>query len=126
MRFIQIAPPVKVGLGLSSRLRERVTIQEPNVEDNGRGGRRTPAGQEPWRDVAKEVAAEIVPLRGGEALSQSIQRSTQFYRVTIRKRAGLTTAHRLVWNGIALDIRTAPPSTDRSTLVMTCESGVPS
>lgn len=65
-------------------------------------------------------------MRGGEALSQSILRTTQFYRVTIRRRAGVTTAHRLLWNGIALDIRTAPPSTDRTTLVMTCESGVPS
>jgi head-tail adaptor len=112
--------------GLSSRLRERVTLQEPNLIDNGRGGRRTPAGQNAWRDIAQGVAAEVVPLRGGEALSQSIQRSAQFYRVTIRKRPGITTGHRLLWNGIPLDIRTAPPSTDRATLVMTCESGVPS
>lgn len=114
------------GTGLSSRLRERVTIQERNVEKNGRGGRRPPEGQDPWREVAAGVAAEVIPLRGGEALSQSIQRSTQFYRVTIRKRPGVTTSHRLLWNGIPLDIRTAPPSTDRATIVMTCESGVPS
>lgn len=115
-----------VGAGLSSRLRERVTIQEPNTVDNGRGGRKVPEGQPAWRDVADEVPAEIIPLRGGEALNLGIQRSTQLYRVTVRKRDGLTTANRLLWNGVALDIRTAPPSMDRTTLVMTCESGVPS
>lgn len=114
-----------VGEGLSSRLRERVSIQESNVVDNGRGGRRTPTGQDPWRDVATDVAAEIIPLRGGEALSIGVERSTQLYRVTIRKRAGVTTAHRLVWLGIPLNIRTAPPSVDRATIVMTCESGAP-
>lgn len=112
-----------VGDGLSSRLRERVTIQQSNAIDNGRGGRKVPEGQPAWRDVATKVPAEIVALRGGEALSIAVQRATQFYRVTIRKRPGVTTAHRLVWNGIALDIRTAPPSTDRTTLVLTCESG---
>lgn len=116
-----------VGKGLSSRLRERVVIQEPNTVDNGRGGRKVPAGQPAWRDVSGQVAAEIVPLRGGEALNLGVQRSTQLYRVTIRKPAGgISTANRLLWGGIALDIRTAPPSTDRVTIVMTCESGVPS
>jgi head-tail adaptor len=114
---------VTVGAGLSSRLRERVTIQEQNRVDNGKGGRKVPDGQPAWRDVATAVPAEIIPLRGGEALSVAVQRATQFYRVTIRKRLGVTTAHRLLWNGIALDIRTAPPSTDRATQIMTCETG---
>ena len=112
-----------VGKGLSSRLRERVVIQEPNTVDNQRGGRRTPAGEAKWRDVATGIAAEVIPLRGGEALSLGVQRATQVYRVTIRKRTDISTAHRLVWNGIVLNIRTAPPSVDRATLVMTYESG---
>ena len=115
-----------VGKGLSSRLRERVDIEEKNVVANGTGGRRPPAGEDRWRSFAKDVAAEIIPLRGGEALAASIERSTQFYRVTIRDRPGVNTAQRIVWKGITMDIRTAPPSTDRSTIVMTCESGVPS
>jgi head-tail adaptor len=117
---------VTVGVGLSSRLREVVSIQEKNLIDNGRGGRTHPAGEPEWKDIATGVRAEIIPLRGGEALNLGIERSTQLYRVTIRRRVGLTTANRLLWGGIALDIRTAPPSTDRATLVMTCESGVPS
>lgn len=118
---------MSVGKGLGSRLRERVFIQEPNTVDNGRGGRKVPDGQPAWRDISGEVPAEIVPLRGGEALNLGVQRSTQLYRVTIRKPVGdITTAHRLLWGEVALDIRTAPPSTDRVTIVMTCESGVPS
>lgn len=115
-----------VGQGLSSRLRERIDIEEKNLVPNGVGGRRAPVGEDRWRPVAQGVAAEILPLRGGEALNASIERSTQVYRVTIRKRPGINTGQRLVWNGITMDIRTAPPSTDRATIVMTCESGVPS
>ena len=116
-----------VGKGLSSRLRERVVIQEPNTVDNGRGGRKVPTGQPAWRNTSEPIGAEILPLRGGEALNLGVQRSTHLYRVTIRKPVGgITTAHRLLWGDVALDIRTAPPSTDRVTIVMTCESGAPS
>lgn len=111
---------------VTSRLRHRVRIEEPNLVDNGRGGRRPPQGESAFITVADRVPAEVVALRGGEALSQSVQRSTQLYRVTMRKRSALTTAHRLVWGGIVLDIRSAPPSTDGVSLVLTCESGVPS
>lgn len=110
-------------LGLASRLKQKVTIQEPNVIDNGKGGRKTPAGEAAWKDVATNVPAEVYPLRGGEALSLGVQRATQIYRVTIRKRLGLTPKHRLLWQGIVLDIKTAPPSTDGQSNVMTCESG---
>lgn len=111
-----------VGKGLASRLREKIIIQEPNTVDNGRGGRKVPDGESAWINVGGRIAAEVIPLRGGEALSLGVQRSTQLYRVTIRKPAtGITTAHRLLWGGIVLDIKTAPPSTDRVTVVMTCE-----
>jgi head-tail adaptor len=114
---------MSVGKGLASRLRERVIIQEPNTVDNGRGGRRVPAGEAAWRDIPGTIAAEIIPLRGGEAMNLGVQRSTQIYRVTIRKPAReVTTANRLLWGDVVLDIRTAPPSTDRATLVMTCEN----
>jgi len=115
-----------VGKGLSSRLRERVDIEEKDLVPNGAGGRRARPGEDRWKPIAQGVPAEIIPLRGGEALNASIVRSTEFYRVTIRKRPGITTKQRIVWNGVIMDIRTAPPSTDRATIVMTCESGVPS
>ncbi len=109
---------------LASRLRERITIQERNQVDNGRGGRRTPAGQGEWRDVATGVFAEIIALRGGEALEHAIVRSSQIWRVTIRARPGITTAMRVVWGSITMDIKTAPPARSGSDeLIMTCESG---
>lgn len=110
-------------LGLASRLKHKVTIQEPNTVDNGKGGRKTPDGEAPWRDVAANVPAEVYAMRGGEALSLGVQRATQIYRVTIRKRQGLTPKHRLLWQGMVLDIKTAPPCTDGQSNVMTCESG---
>lgn len=127
---------MSVGKGLASRLRQRVIVQEQNTEDNGRGGRRVKPGQDAWRQLTNELPAEIIPLRGGEALSLGVQRSTQLYRVTIRISLDplvpwpLTTAHRLIWRtttrggfgDIPLDIRTCPPSTDGRTIVMTCES----
>lgn len=113
-----------VGKGLSSRLRERVTLQEPNLVDNNKGGRRPAPGEDKWRDLARDVAAEVLPLRGDEALTLGVNRATQLYRVTMRCRAGLVPANRLIWGGMVLNIRTAPPSTDRASVVMTCESGV--
>lgn len=130
---------MSVGKGLSSRLRQRVVVQERNVIDNGRGGRKQKPGQDAWRQLTNQIPAEVLPLRGGEALNLGVQRSTQIYRVTMRISADglfpwpLTTAHRLVWitntfggfGEVPLDIRTCPPPTDGRTLVMTCESGVP-
>lgn len=115
-----------VGKGLSSRLRERIDIEEKNLVPNGAGGRKPPPGEDRWKVVATGVAAEIVSLRGGEALSEGILRSNEIYRVTIRKRPGINTKQRIVWGGVVMDIKTAPPSTDRATIVMTCESGAPS
>ena len=115
-----------IGKGLSSRLRQRVDIEEKNLVPNGAGGRKPPPGEDRWKAVATGVPAEIVPLRGGEALAQSILRTSEIYRVTIRNRPGINTQQRIVWNGVVMDIKTAPPSTDRATIVMTCESGGPS
>jgi len=111
----------------AGRLRERVIIQEKNLVDNGRGGRKRPDGGPEWIDVSGQVPAEVFPLRGDEALSNAVLRSTQIYRVTIRTRAGLTAAHRLYWGkfGQAMNIKSIANSIDGRDIVMTCEAGVP-
>ena len=114
---------MSVGKGLSSRLRERVVLMDENKVDNGRGGRKVPDGQPAWKPISGEIPAEVLPLRGGEALVRGVERSSQIYRVTIRNRDDVTTGKRLLWRGLLLDIRTAPPCTDRTTIIMTCESG---
>lgn len=110
----------------AGKLRERVRLQRKNLVDNGRGGRSRPTGQPEWIDADRsDLRAEIIPLRGDEALQNVVLRSVQTYRVTVRWRADITTAHRLLWGATALDIKSAARSPDRRDLVMTCESGVP-
>lgn len=110
----------------AGKLREQVTLQQKNLVDNGRGGRSRPAGEPEWIDAARpSMRAEIIPLRGDEALQNAVLRSVQTYRVTVRWRADVTTSQRLLWGTTALDIKSAARSPDRRDLVMTCESGVP-
>ncbi|WP_169833173.1 head-tail adaptor protein [Sphingomonas panacis] len=104
-------------------MRHRIDILEPNRVSNGRGGFKTPDGEDPWRLLASRVFAEVIALRGDEAVRNSIERSVQLWRVTIRPRAGVAPTHRLVWNGIAMDIKSAAPNLAGDELVMTCESG---
>ena len=105
------------GKDMSSRLKQQIRIDTPVKADNGRGGRSAT-----WSELAT-VWAEVIPLRGGEALQQGIERGTQFWRVTIRTRGGVGLEQRLIWNGLTMNIRTVAPNLTRDGLVMTAESG---
>ncbi|MEH3107147.1 MAG: head-tail adaptor protein [Sphingomonas fennica] len=83
---------------------------------------RRPPGEEPWLDGAL-VYAEVIALRGGEAMRQSVERSIQLWRVEARPNDALVTRNRLIWNGLALDIKSAAPNELGDGIVMTCESG---
>ncbi|MDF0489205.1 head-tail adaptor protein [Sphingomonas sp. H39-1-10] len=107
----------------AGRLKHRIELQEQNRVSNGRGGFTTPPGEEPWRTIATRVPAEVIALRGDEAVRHSIERSVQLWRVTIRPRAGVTPTHRLIWNGIAMNIKSAALNVAGDELVMTSESG---
>lgn len=109
----------------AARLRERVTIEQKNLVDNGRGGRRRPDGGPEWIEVpdGADIPAEIIPLRGDEALSNAIVRSVQIYRVTIRSRPDMLATHRLVWDGTPLAIKSMARSIDRREIIMTAEAG---
>ena len=109
----------------ASRAREIVTVQERNLVDNGRGGRKTPEGEPEWKTLLDGVRAEIIALRGNEALQQGVLRSSQLWKVSIRNRSGVGVTHRIVWGAVTMEIRVAAPNQDRSELVMTCESGRP-
>lgn len=107
------------------RLKERITIEVKNVVDNGRGGRKRPDGGPEWLPVTlAPIAAEIIPLRGDEALSNAVLRSVQLYRVTIRRRDGVSPANRIRWGSIVMNVKSAARSVDRRSIVMTCETGV--
>jgi len=109
----------------AARRRERVSVQQKNLVDNGRGGRARPVGGPEWIDWATGIAAEVMPLRGDEAVENAVLRSTQLYRVTMPARAGVTAAMRILWGEVAMDIKAATLSTDRRDLVLMCEAGVP-
>lgn len=111
----------------AGKLRERVAVQEKNLVDNGKGGRSRPANGPEWKNLADadSVPAEIIPLRGDEALANSVLRAVQLYKVTIRARPDVTAAHRLDWDGVPLNIKALARSTDRREIIMTCEAGTP-
>ena len=116
-----------VGKGLSSRLRSRVTIERPNLVDNGRGGRKPATDGPPWLAVATSLPAEIIAMRGDEATQSLVTRSRQLWRVVIRPRPGISTGLRMVWRDrfvgeIVGNIRSAAPNPAGDELVMTVES----
>lgn len=106
----------------SRRLKHQVVLQREDKIDNGAGGRRPNPATGGWIEFA-EPWAEIVALRGQEAVRENIERAVQLWRVTIRYRDGVTPKNRLVWGAIVMNITSAAPNDAGDGLVMTCESG---
>ena len=108
----------------AGRLRESITIE--SAAGRVRVG---PGHASNWAPIAT-VRAEVLPVNGGEAFSQGLERGTQFYRVTIRHRDDVTPQHRLIWHrrggDVLLNVRTCDdPDNRRQALLMSAESGVP-
>lgn len=110
------------GAPLSVRLSKRILIEQPDVVDNGRGGRKPNPDTNGWKPLARPWA-EIVALRGDEALRLSVERRRQLWRVVVRNRTDVTPACRIVWGSIVMDIKSAAPNAAGDELVMSCESG---
>lgn len=106
----------------AGRLKHRIEIQEPDQVDNGTGGRRAKPGTTGWRKLAS-TRAEIVALRGQEAVRENIERAVQLWRVTTRFRRDVTPRNRILWGDIVMDITSAAPNDAGDGLVMTCSSG---
>ncbi|GAA4218640.1 hypothetical protein GCM10022253_19480 [Sphingomonas endophytica] len=106
----------------AGRLRFRVALLAPDTIENGRGGRMPSPGSDGWKAVA-DLWADVIALRGDEAVRQSIERPVQLWRVEVRMRRDVTTHHRLRWGAIVMDIKSVAPNDAGDGLVMTCESG---
>jgi head-tail adaptor len=106
----------------SRKLKHQVVLQRADKIDNGAGGRRPNPDNGGWAEVARPWA-EIVALRGQEAVRENIDRAVQLWRVTIRIRDGVTPKHRIMWGTIVMNITSAAPNDAGDGLVMTCESG---
>lgn len=106
--------PVRIG-----DLNRRIVLQQPDRTDNGRGG-----SAKAWEDVAT-VWAQMIPLRGNEALSENLLRDNQLWKVTIRFNGSVTPDWRFTHGGREFNIRSAEdPDGRRHWTVMTAESGV--
>ena len=105
----------------SRRFNRRISIEEPTRTANGAGGY-----TKGWAAITDgEVWAEMIPLRGGEALERQVLAATQLWKVTIRWRDDVTVEQRVVFEGRPMNIRAAQdPDGRRFELVMTCEEGV--
>lgn len=110
------------GKGLASRLNKRIRIEQPDLIDNGRGGRTPNQVTGGWKLLA-EPWAEILGLRGDEALRLGVERRRQLWRVVIRNRSDVNPGCRIVWGRVVMDIKSAAPNDAGDELVMTCESG---
>ena len=99
-------------------LRQRVTLEAPVRVADGAGGADTACSPVAtlWADVAAAGSGEVT---AGERLEARTR-----LRVTIRFRAGVTPAMRLVWRGAALNIRAvADRDGRRRFLSLDCEAG---
>ncbi len=106
---------------LALRLRKRVRIEEVSLSADGIGG-----ATGIWSEVAT-VWAEIVPLRAGERLVAGKLTSEITHRVTIRYRAGLHAAMRLVYGGRIFGIEAViNPGEGNETLELMVREGIPS
>lgn len=88
---------------ISSRLRHRLTLQQPILMPDGAGGyART------WQNVA-DLWAKVAPYGHRDALSEQLAdqklRPRVTHRVSLRWRSGVTTDMRLLFEGRALNIR---------------------
>lgn len=104
---------------LASRLRQRITLQQPvEATDSGGGVTKT------WQNVAT-VWAEMVPLRGDERVIAEQLPSVVVYRVTIRYRDDVQPSWRIQYKGKSLNIRATMNADERNAaLILVAEEGV--
>lgn len=104
---------------LTSRLRERVRIEQPAATDDGYGG-----ADITWQTVAT-VYAEVTALTGGgreRVVGEQVQASAG-YRVVMRVRGDLNASMRLIWKSHTLLIHSIHEQQDSLTL-LTYEDGI--
>lgn len=108
----------------SGPMRERVTIQQSSVPvDDLMGG-----GDKVWSAIATTptVWARIAPLRGDERMAALQLQSSVTLEVTLRYRNDLTTAMRLLWGSVVLNIRAVLHDEKHRHTRLMVEQGAPS
>lgn len=110
---------------ISQRLRHRIDIQAPAVEQDPDTG----AVVDSWASIlganAGKLPAEIVPMSGREFVASSATQVSATHRLTIRWRDGVHPRMRAVHRGDIYDIKAVlpDPSLQRHMTLM-CDVGV--
>ena len=102
----------------AGKLREFVALQSKAVTRDAIG-----AEVVTWTTDAT-LPAEVVYLRGREFFAAAQMQSQVDVRIVLRYRDGVTTDHRILWNGQPYDIRAVLPSARRNSLELMCSAGV--
>ncbi len=100
---------------ISSRMRHRVIIEQPDDSLDGSGGL-----TREWQEVVT-LWAEITPLRGNERLRAMQLASNVTHRLQLRYHAGLTAATRIRWNDRIFNIQVilqSEPENGKMTLLV--------
>jgi len=87
------------------RLDQRITFQSFTTAPDGAGGK-----VKTWADLGSvpTVWAQVVPGGGGERFEEERQAARQSVTFRVRTRADLTEAMRILWDGVAYNIRSLP------------------
>lgn len=103
----------------ASRLKERVTVQEPVASSDGQGGQ-----QIVWEDVATLWAEVTIVGNGGRERETGQQtEAAAGYRVRLRHRPDIDATMRLQWRSRTLSIHSVHEQDDRLEL-LAYEEGV--
>lgn len=97
-------------------LRERIVVEQPQLLRNAMG-----LQQEGWSTLFRCFASIVLESVGSESEGQALSAMPRF-RVTMRKRSGVSVGNRIRWAGRQLLVRQVledPASRDRMT--MRCE-----
>jgi SPP1 family predicted phage head-tail adaptor len=107
----------------AGKRRERVTFQRFTSASDGAGGT-----VQTWTDLIGRYC-EVKPISGGERAAAQQTESPRNYRLSVPNDSGtraLTTADRVVWEGITMQIRfIAYPGKSDLEFRIDCEAGVP-
>lgn len=105
----------------AGKLRHRIMLQHKvSVQDQLTG-----AVNPEWRDL-KKVWADVVPLSAREFIAAQATQAEITTRITIRYRAGLTNANRIVFRDRIYNIEGVLPDavSGREYLTLPCSEGV--
>lgn len=95
----------------SSRLRQRLTLQQEIQLTDGAGGY-----TRSWKEIA-DLWAEVIPLSGREKLVAGKLESKLSHKIVTRYRSDVSPAHRLVFENRAFNIRYVLDVTEDKTLL---------